>query len=481
MQKALFLVPHDPKYDPRVSYWVQSFTSKGFDVTVLFCADDKKFSRGVQLRKSKVDGVNYVSGTAGFLALKYWLSELHPNSWKRLLIEARELNDSHSLWHMQTVNSFFNIMLIAEQYKSQSQDFDAVIGLDLQGAVAMQVFSKLDHQTFVYDAQEINPFASSAMTQNEIEWWIKFESGLLSHVDSVVTVSPGIAEWYKNETGFDLGVIPNWVPRSIPFEATFEKDPKSSESRPIRFLYYGGIAENRGIEALLELWNIPRTIATLTIASPNDGSKPKIKKYWNQKNRPDSEVVFIEKPADDNLIEWMATYDVGILPYQYKYPYSHASPNKLGQYLAANLAIFANSQEFVGSIVKKYNTGVVENFDDSQGSRNAIERLVNPVSLKVFKENSNKAFNNDLNWNYSFETWYDAHFLAVHRLTRPESNLHEKSASNQRSENYRVASFNLVTPKDLIRFTIEKVKTTLSTNALAQKIYSQCLRLIGLK
>jgi hypothetical protein len=107
--------------------------------------------------------------------------------------------------------------------------------------------------------------------------------------------------------------------------------------------------------------------------------------------------------------------------------------------------------------------------------------LVNPESLKVFKENSNKAFNNDLNWNYSFETWYDAHFLAVHRLTRPESNLHEEYASNQKSENYRVASFNLATPKDLIRFTIDKAKTTLSTNALAQKIYSQCLRLIGHK
>lgn len=480
MQKALLIVPHDPKHDPRVSYWVDSLRSKGFEITVLYCSEEKRFSRAVFFESSRIKDATFIKGTVGYLALKKWISEPNPQYWLKTLLGGLKDSPEHSRWHIQTIDSFFSTMFITEQLSQLLPNFDVVMGLDIQGAVAMQSFSRDSCQTFLYDAQEVNPFASSSLTEFESKWWIAFETQLLSFVDEAVTVSPGIATWYKDTTGFDLGVIPNWVPRSLSTKTPIQVDESEEFSRPVRFLYYGGIAENRGVESLVDSWNLPSSIATLTISSPNDSSKVKIQKIWRDKDRSKSQVIFTEKSPDDDLIHWISTFDVGILPYDYKYPYSHASPNKFGQYLAANLAILSNSQEFVSAMVEEFGFGIVKDFKQLSDIDLALNDLVKPEILQAFKSSSMDAFVNELNWDQAFEDWFQNRFLEIHSVTSQLST--EKSNATVITaipKRIRFASFAKSTPHDFVQFLKERVIETLSRSVFAQQGYSYLSKLMG--
>jgi hypothetical protein len=111
-------------------------------------------------------------------------------------------------------------------------------------------------------------------------------------------------------------------------------------------------------------------------------------------------ITFEEPVHESELISEMSKYQVGVIPYDYKYPYNHCSPNKLGQYIAAGLPVISNDQAFIADIVSEFKLGLVFNWNIPSSFKDAVEFLSVPINLSNFEFQTFKAFSDSLNWEH---------------------------------------------------------------------------------
>jgi len=107
---------------------------------------------------------------------------------------------------------------------------------------------------------------------------------------------------------------------------------------------------------------------------------------------------------EKDAVETLKQYDVGIIPYQYEYPYNHCSPNKLGQYFAAGLAIYANHQHFVTSIIQESGAGETFTWQSREAFTSGLKKYLDQGKLAEYKEASMKYFYSYANFDIAFNS-----------------------------------------------------------------------------
>lgn len=134
----------------------------------------------------------------------------------------------------------------------------------------------------------------------------------------------------------------------------------------------------------------------------------------------------------DQMVKTLSFYDVGILPYKYPYPYSHASPNKFGEYVGAGLAILANDQPFITEQVSKYSLGHIFDWKTPNEFLASVRSLSDPVNLDEINENVRTAFETSLNWESAgMQVW---RFIVDTKSTRVRPDVSELSRSDEVSQ-----------------------------------------------
>ena len=256
----------------------------------------------------------------------------------------------------------------------------------------------LSETAIIYDAQEIftesyDVIGGPRFTSSERAAWIDFESYICSKSNLVVTISPGVRDLYESRHGTSCEVLPNFVPLNQHVNQEYEP-----EKMPKRFVLIGRADPNRGLEELVTCWDFPREIATLDLIMPFTQQRQKLVMLSSKVERVHSGPSFLPPVRPEEMIKVLSKYDVGILPYNYLYPYSHASPNKFGEYIAAGLALLANDQAFVSQMVTTYSLGRVFDWSKSGDFGNCVRALSNSSELKSTRDNVNSASNKVLNW-----------------------------------------------------------------------------------
>jgi hypothetical protein len=108
------------------------------------------------------------------------------------------------------------------------------------------------------------------------------------------------------------------------------------------------------------------------------------------------------------MIDTLSSYDIGILPYKYRYPYSHASPNKFGDYLAAGLPVLANNQEFVTEVVLSHEVGRVFDWSVDGSFESGVLGLADRALLDSLQQNVLVHTSESLNWDNRVEEFWTA-------------------------------------------------------------------------
>jgi hypothetical protein len=273
-----------------------------------------------------------------------------------------------------------------------------VIANDLLGVILAQSIWGNSETAIIYDAQEIftesyDVIGGPRFTLSERAAWIDFESCICSKSNMVVTISPGVRDLYASRHRTACEVLPNFVPLNQHVNQKFEP-----EKMPKRFVLIGRADPNRGLEELVTCWDFPREIATLDLIMPLTQQSQKLAMLSSKVKRVYSGPSFLPPVRPDQMIEVLSKYDVGILPYNYLYPYSHASPNKFGEYVAAGLALLANDQAFVSQLVTTYSLGRVFDWNKAGDFGNCVRALSNSSELKSRRDNVNSASQKFLNW-----------------------------------------------------------------------------------
>jgi glycosyltransferase involved in cell wall biosynthesis len=291
------------------------------------------------------------------------------------------------------------------------QLYDAVLALgrpdlihcnDLETLLPGVLLKKRLGCPLVYDAHEFWPHSDPEAAWWEVRFWLWLEKRLLPYVDAAFTVNPLLAGEMERAYGKPFGSVPNCEPLEgladrLPAAALHvgapaddapaaprpgplpvgAGSPKSSSGGPVRFLYQGLFAPQRGLEELIGAWeSVDPRQAALILRGPDNPYKEQCMALAGKLGLVQKSVFFPAAVPESQLLAAAAEADVGVIPYKPgNINYRFCCPNKLSQYMLAGLAILSNDLDFVRDVIQRYQCGVWYNSKGEQFILEAVRRL----------------------------------------------------------------------------------------------------------
>ena len=383
--EAVVLTGCEFKLDPRHEYWFNSLKMLGYQVLRMEVTEeipDTSVRRQISYRGGLLTvGANQAVGDLEFLGIVE-LSALPGSSPLGRYLKSRLARMLYSISH-EALTTIRPSLVVAN---------------DLLGAILATVMWGKTECVIIYDAQEVftdsyDLLGGPSFSHKERQAWIEIETKVCQRANLVVTISPGIAKLYESRHGVKCAVLPNYVPVEQHISRTLV-----SEESPTKFVLLGRADPYRGLEQLVDSWDVPKTVATLDLIMPETEQRRKLENRSSRVKRKHSGPTFLPPVKPDEMVSVLRSYDVGILPYNYPYPYSHASPNKFGEYIAAGLVVLASNQPFVASQINQFGVGRVFDWNNEDEFLMGVYGLSRGDNLNVFKSNVDKAAMNFLNW-----------------------------------------------------------------------------------
>lgn len=403
-KRVLLLVPHLAHLDPRIDWW-KSHNGDEWDVVTvqsdpkiediggvwnenesLFSAREKDLDFK-DLPRQLLEDSRFKDILADF-----WNLEFFGQIWRGSTLKLCSFNFGWAMEHIKRVS----VGLIEAGVRVD--DVDLIVCADFPSLPAGIVLKKLFDVPLIYDAQEIWFQNLNITDPQEIKKMVEFEAKLLEQVEAPVTVSDGLAEWYRNEMNRKVAVLPNFGPF---LEPESRPDPTPlREGEPVKYIFLGQFAPDRGVDKLIDAWNFKKGKAILTLQGPESEYKEYCRELINKKDQDVKDSIVLAPPTTESLlIDAASKHHVGIIPYTYNYPYSHCSPNKLTQYLNAGLMILSHDLPFVKKCIEEHGVGLVCNFNSQDEIRKTFDRLAKDFQLiEKHREKINNSVLETLSW-----------------------------------------------------------------------------------
>lgn len=275
----------------------------------------------------------------------------------------------------------FFLLLFSKQSLIWSNDLDTL--------PACFLASKIKSNILVFDSHEYFTEVPELIPRPKIQaFWKSIERFILPKLTKIITVSNGIAEIYRNEYHINVNVV-----RNVPYLKV--SNPLSEKKEKI-ILYQGAINVNRGIETMVKAMQYIDN-ATLQLIGKGDISEA-IQQLIEQLNLSSKVKLMGEIPYQE-LENYTQQASIGLsLEEDVGLNYRLALPNKLFDYIHAEIPVLVADLPEMSALVKKYNLGKIAQSNDPKAIANQlIEMLQNETQLTNWKANAAKA-KQELNW-----------------------------------------------------------------------------------
>lgn len=243
----------------------------------------------------------------------------------------------------------------------------------------------------VYDTHEFFTGVPELMERPRVRRvWERIEQRIFPHLDHIITVNQSIAGLYKDLYGKDLYVIRN-VPalREAPVSGRKEElgiDP----DKHVILLQGAWINKDRGGEEAVEAMEFLDQAILLVI-----GAGDAMDELKQRAGRPgiQGKVIFTGRLPFEELIHYTSVAEVGLsLDKDTNINYRYSLPNKLFDYIHAEVPVLASPLVEVARIVKDYGVGeVIPSHQPEDIARILREMLDDPQRLAQYRENCRKA------------------------------------------------------------------------------------------
>jgi len=198
---------------------------------------------------------------------------------------------------------------------------------------------------------------------------------------SATTVSQGIADEYSREFGMRVGLVTN----AAPFR---EAEPLPVHD-PIRLVYSGVAAEDRGIEAIIEASGRTRCPVILTLFLVG-GTEHYLADLRALAGRADAPVVFRDAVPYDELHDELREHDLGFYaPPPINLNHSLALPNKVFDFVQARLGLIVGPSAEMSRMVSSAGVGIVTSDFGVGALVEALDGLI-PERVAEFKVASHR-------------------------------------------------------------------------------------------
>lgn len=420
--RILMLVPHDPQSDPRVQ-WVAGLCSEVAWTEIVGAIpeyegadrdlpvreyDGRCYTVRIKLREAASWVAKQLARVARSAAFQWpvrrWRARQQDASGaverrtmpRRFAERVRQLQAS--VLHCAGAWASFNLIVSAlyRYGRAVSVIPRVVICHDVFALAAGVKIKKLLGCPLIYDAHEFWPEANVVVAEWEKKVMTVIERRLVKNADVVVTVNPHLASHLAGFYGLSTVVS---APNAAPLEQRVPP-PRKAGATPVKFLFQGGAAGQRGIEELLDAWReIGPEQAVLYLRCPENGYFRSVKDRYRDVIE-QKQVVLLDAVKERDLVREAVFADVGVIPYLAVH-LNHVlcCPNKLSQYMQAGLAILSNELRFVAETIARYRCGMTYRADEPGSLVAAVRSLVNdPQRLETMQRNAYVAAQQEYNW-----------------------------------------------------------------------------------
>jgi len=257
--------------------------------------------------------------------------------------------------------------------------------------------SKLKNIKLIYDSHEYFTEVPELVNRPKVQKvWKRIEEYVVPKLPEMITVCKSIADMFHEKYSIDVHVIRNIPMRKmLPAPAT-RSEVGLDEKKHILVLQGSGINIHRGSEELVDAM---RYLDDCQLVIIGGGDVLPILKEKVAANNWNDRVKFFPRMPYQKMMAITQLAELGFtLDKNTNLNYRFSLPNKLFDYIQAEVPVVASHLVEIERIVKKYNIGTfIENHDPLSISNTIKNALNDEKSLALWKNNLNFAAR-DLCW-----------------------------------------------------------------------------------
>ena len=278
---------------------------------------------------------------------------------------------------------FFNFRLF---FVGLINKTDLFYANDLDTLAPMFLLSKLKKKPLIYDSHELFcevPELKSSRIKKSI--WQKLEGYIIPKLKTCITVNDSIAKIYEAKYN-----VPFYIIRNISdFDQTFI--PKSRvqlslpEDKKIILLQGAGINVDRGAEELIDAMEFVQNAVLYIIGSGDVWENLKQKVSFNKSIQ--NKVVLINKLPKSELINYTFNADLGLsIDKNTNLNYLYSLPNKIFDYIQAEIPILASRLPEIENIILQYKIGDFIDDHNPKTIANKLNEMLYSQQLSSYKK-----------------------------------------------------------------------------------------------
>ena len=278
---------------------------------------------------------------------------------------------------------FFNFRLF---FVGLINKTDLFYANDLDTLAPMFLLSKLRKKPLIYDSHELFcevPELKASRIKKSI--WQKLEWYIIPKLKTCITVNDSIAKIYEAKYN-----VPFFIVRNISdFDQSFI--PKSRvqlslpEDKKIILLQGAGINVDRGAEELIDAMEFVQNAVLYIIGSGDVWENLKQKVLFNKNIQ--NKVVLINKLPKSELINYTFNADIGLsIDKNTNLNYLYSLPNKIFDYIQAEIPILASRLPEIENIILQYKIGDFIDDHNPKTIANKLNEMLYSQQLSSYKK-----------------------------------------------------------------------------------------------
>lgn len=287
---------------------------------------------------------------------------------------------NHDFWFYAEYNIRLFFFLIFRKY-------DYILANDLDTLPACFFVSKFKNIHLVYDSHELFSEGPELQGRKFVQgFWRKLEDFFLPRIKKSYTVSDSISDFYNQKYQNKMGVI-----RNVPLKYEVLDEQEVIFPTPKRTILYQGVLNpGRGIIHMIKALKF---IDNLDLIIIGYGKVEQVLKEVVLKEKMNSRVYFLGRISREKLANYTKKATLGmVLEEPLGKSFEYSLPNKLFDYIHAELPIIAGNMPEISKVIHHYKVGViVDGYSPEKIAEKINEVLNNPGLISEIKEHQKKA------------------------------------------------------------------------------------------
>lgn len=301
----------------------------------------------------------------------------------------------------------FSCLLINSLLKNK---YEICFAEDIYTLPFVCMIAKRKNVKVFYDSRELFGHLAGLRNKKGVQSILRFiEKKYIKKADCVITTGRMDSEFlikeYKINNTFVLRNLPYYNKRKNPIDL---KKQFNIPANKFLLLYQGVVLHGRGLRLIFD---VMKDIIDYELIIIGGGENLNDYKKLVEQNDISSRVHFIGKVDQSKLPDYTSGADAGLaLIENISLSYYYALPNKLFEYIMAEIPVIASNLPQMKEIVEKYKVGVSVNPYEKNEIKLNLEKLyTNKEYYKELKSNCISA-SKELNWEKEFDYFYVKYF-----------------------------------------------------------------------